>query len=155
MADTRGLRPGACDRSGIDSSDPQPRYDSTAEYLQYHVKEKEGLKGTIKEQSFGTTKRKDPALCLVQTGRGSSYPIAHVLHFSPPPPADSFVRAPTVININSITIPRASVWPCPCNRFFRVDESFRAGTRAGLTRARSLNTWFIRNETRSKTDLPE
>ena len=28
-------------------------------------------------------------------------------------------------------------------------------TRAGLTRARSLNTWFIRNETRSKTDLPE
>jgi len=30
----------------------------------------------------------------------------------------------------------------------RVDESFRAGTRAGLTRARSLNTWFIRNETR-------
>jgi hypothetical protein len=27
------------------------------------------------------------------------------------------------------------------------DESFRAGARAGLTRARSLNTWFIRNET--------
>jgi hypothetical protein len=33
-------------------------------------------------------------------------------------------------------------------RTCRVDESFRAGTRAGLTRARSLNTWFIRNETR-------
>jgi hypothetical protein len=30
-----------------------------------------------------------------------------------------------------------------------VDESFRAGTRAGLTRARSLNTWFIQNQ-RSK-----
>jgi hypothetical protein len=29
-----------------------------------------------------------------------------------------------------------------------VDESFRASTRAGLTRARSLSTWFIRNETR-------
>ena len=29
------------------------------------------------------------------------------------------------------------------DQFFRVDESFRAGTRAGLTRARSLNTCFI------------
>jgi hypothetical protein len=35
-------------------------------------------------------------------------------------------------------------------RFFRVDESFRAGTRAGLTRARSLNTWFNQNKTAVK-----
>jgi len=33
-------------------------------------------------------------------------------------------------------------------QFFQVDESFRAGTRAGLTRARSLSTLFIRNDTR-------
>jgi len=34
-----------------------------------------------------------------------------------------------------------------------VDESFRAGTRTGLTRAGSLNTWFIRNETREVQKL--
>jgi len=36
------------------------------------------------------------------------------------------------------------------HRFFRVVESFRAGTRAGLTRARSLNKWFIQIQNAGK-----
>ena len=39
------------------------------------------------------------------------------------------------------------------DRFFRVDESFRASTRAGLTRARSLNTW-VYSERNAVTHLP-
>ena len=39
------------------------------------------------------------------------------------------------------------------HRFFRVDESFRADTRAGLTRARSLNTW-VYSERNAVTHLP-
>ena len=39
------------------------------------------------------------------------------------------------------------------HRFFRVDESFRANTRAGLTRARSLNTW-VYSERNAVTHLP-
>jgi hypothetical protein len=46
-------------------------------------------------------------------------------------------------------------WEClDCsNRFFRVDESFLAGTRAGLTRARSLSTW-VYSERNAVTHLP-
>ena len=39
------------------------------------------------------------------------------------------------------------------HRFFRVDESFRTNTRAGLTRARSLNTW-VYSERNTVTHLP-
>ena len=39
------------------------------------------------------------------------------------------------------------------HRFSRVDESFRANTRAGLTRARSLNTW-VYSERNAVTHLP-
>jgi hypothetical protein len=39
------------------------------------------------------------------------------------------------------------------HRFFRVDESFRASTRAGLTRARSLSTW-VYSERNAVTHLP-
>ena len=39
------------------------------------------------------------------------------------------------------------------HRFFRVDESFRASTRAGLTCARSLNTW-VYSERNAVTHLP-
>ena len=39
------------------------------------------------------------------------------------------------------------------HRFFRVDESFRTSTRAGLTRARSLNTW-VYSERNAVTPLP-
>jgi hypothetical protein len=39
------------------------------------------------------------------------------------------------------------------DRFFRVDESFRASTRAGLTRARSLNAW-VYSERNAVTHLP-
>jgi hypothetical protein len=39
------------------------------------------------------------------------------------------------------------------HRFFRVDESFRASTRAGLTRARSLNAW-VYSERNAVTHLP-
>jgi hypothetical protein len=41
------------------------------------------------------------------------------------------------------------------DRFFRVDESFRADTRAGLTRARSLNTkYMVYSERNAVTHLP-
>ena len=39
------------------------------------------------------------------------------------------------------------------HRFSRVDESFRANTRAGLTRARSLSTW-VYSERNAVTYLP-
>jgi hypothetical protein len=39
------------------------------------------------------------------------------------------------------------------HRFFRVDESLRASTRAGLTRARSLSTW-VYSERNAVTHLP-
>ena len=34
------------------------------------------------------------------------------------------------------------------DRFFLLDEYFRADTLAGSTRVRAINAWFIRNETR-------
>jgi hypothetical protein len=37
---------------------------------------------------------------LVHKGRGSSYPMAHVLHFPPLPPAHSYVLGPAAINKN-------------------------------------------------------
>jgi len=38
---------------------------------------------------------------LIHTGLGSSYIIAHVLHSPPPPPANSFVIGPAVINTHT------------------------------------------------------
>ena len=40
---------------------------------------------------------------LIHTGLGSSYIIAHVLHSPPPPPANSFVIGPAVINTHKHT----------------------------------------------------
>jgi len=40
------------------------------------------------------------------------------------------------------------------DRFFRVDESFRASTRAGLTRARSLNAWVYSERITSLVRCP-
>jgi hypothetical protein len=62
--------------------------------------------------------------------------------FSSGPIARRGAHWPIRKNPISTAILRTSLYRRVCDdRFFRVDESFRASTRAGLTRARSLSTW--------------
>jgi hypothetical protein len=68
------------------------------------------------------------------------------------PPQTRFGLIDTVVNVDRLR-PYKRRPPQLGYRFFRVDESFRAGTLAGLTRARSLNTWFIRDRN-AVTHLP-
>jgi hypothetical protein len=59
-------------------------------------------KSQVTRRSTTVRTRKCRALCLmsrlIHTGLGSSSLIAHVLHSPPPPPANSFVIGPAVIN---------------------------------------------------------
>ena len=48
---------------------------------------------------------------LIHTGLGSSSIIAHVLHSPPPPPANSFVIGPAVINTHSLKMSIHGVLP--------------------------------------------
>ena len=47
---------------------------------------------------------------LIHTGLGSSSIIAHVVHSPPPPPANSFVIGPAVINTHTVCTSNATLF---------------------------------------------
>jgi hypothetical protein len=74
---------------------------------------------------------------LIHTGLGSSYIIAHVLHSPPPPPANSFVIGPAVINTHTDTQAQAQAQAqvCECligkNKLNTVILLPKMGSRGG------------------------
>jgi len=84
----------------------------------------------LRHLGFLTSPYASPAADAALTHTGSSA----ALHPVDPPPI------PWAHPLYLPASPRPPLYTSTMNRFFRVDESFRASTRAGLTRVRSLNT---------------
>ena len=108
------------------------------------------LADTINTWTREKKKKRKKMSGLIHTGLGSSSLIAHVLHSSPPPPANSFVIGPAVINTHT------SKWLyfCHTSSVRSTSDSRGPVTRKSSGQERSRGTWAMTSAA-GRNPLPE